>query len=443
MPGADRHTQRNPGRQSGRARRNAAAKDGKSSGRTSTPAPGDADISRLLSLSREERSQAVRELQRRYGNQRVNRMLARLVQPDADEATDPNQVSSDITDRIAAQQGSGQPLDTETRSEMENSFGQDFSDVKVHTGGEANSLNEDVQAKAFTTGSDIFFQGGNYSPGTSAGKELLAHELTHVVQQQGATPSGSGPDRVTSPNDASELEAAKVAESVVSQSGVARQAKEEELPVAAARQAEGEELPVAAARQAEEEELPVAAARQAEEEELPVAAARQAEEEELPVAAARQAEEEDEMALARAPDEDEMALARQGEIIARQPTENDVKADEDRWVALMETIAHVAEGKKPEQKSEYEEALKTTGKTLLETGVGKQLKQQAKEFLLSKKGMPLTLTLGAGTLAAMIATKTEVPSIPISLSENIELTIDVKGPLDKPEGVMATFTLKF
>jgi hypothetical protein len=89
----------------------------------------------------------------------------------------------------------------------------------------------------------------------------------------------------------------------------------------------------------------------------------------------------------------------------------------------LERIASSAEVKKPKDKSEYEEAIKTTGKALLETGTGKQLKEQSKEYLLSKKGAPIPLTLGAGVLAAIIANKAEIPSIPISLSENMELTL--------------------
>jgi len=61
--------------------------------------------------------------------------------------------------------------------------------VKVHADPQADSLNRSLSAKAFTTGSDIFFSQGTYNPATSGGKELLAHELTHVVQQGGATQS--------------------------------------------------------------------------------------------------------------------------------------------------------------------------------------------------------------------------------------------------------------
>jgi hypothetical protein len=68
---------------------------------------------------------------------------------------------------------------------MEPAFGADFSGVRVHSDSKAHGLNQSLQARAFTTGQDIFFRGGEYNPGSSAGKELVAHELTHVVQQNG------------------------------------------------------------------------------------------------------------------------------------------------------------------------------------------------------------------------------------------------------------------
>lgn len=77
----------------------------------------------------------------------------------------------------------GRPLSASERSFFEPRFGQDFSDVRVHTGPEADEAARSINAEAFTIGSDIAFARGNYQPGTRQGKELLAHELTHVVQQ--------------------------------------------------------------------------------------------------------------------------------------------------------------------------------------------------------------------------------------------------------------------
>src|SRR5262249_16056441 len=72
----------------------------------------------------------------------------------------------------------------------------DFSGVRIHTGAESHSLNRAVNAIAFTTGQDIFFRDGAYNPHDSGGRELLAHELTHVVQQGGATQSSGQAQRV-------------------------------------------------------------------------------------------------------------------------------------------------------------------------------------------------------------------------------------------------------
>ncbi len=68
---------------------------------------------------------------------------------------------------------------------MESRFGADFSDVRIHTGAEAAQLSRDLQAQAFTHGRDIYFGAGRYDPGTETGKRLLAHELTHTIQQTG------------------------------------------------------------------------------------------------------------------------------------------------------------------------------------------------------------------------------------------------------------------
>src|SRR5207253_648342 len=72
-----------------------------------------------------------------------------------------------------------------TRSFMEPRFGHDFSQVRVHTDERAAESARSVNALAYTAGQDVVFGGGQYEPGTNEGKKLLAHELTHVVQQHG------------------------------------------------------------------------------------------------------------------------------------------------------------------------------------------------------------------------------------------------------------------
>jgi len=82
--------------------------------------------------------------------------------------------------------GGGRPLPEAMRSFFEPRFDADFSDVRVHTGLAADAAARSIDAEAFTVGTDVAFAKGNYDPGTTAGKRLLAHELTHVVQQTGA-----------------------------------------------------------------------------------------------------------------------------------------------------------------------------------------------------------------------------------------------------------------
>ena len=95
----------------------------------------------------------------------------------------PDTVSENIEARINNARGSGHPLSENVREPMEQAFEADFSDVRVHNDSEANLLNEQLSARAFTTARDIFFRQGEYSPGSDNGRRLIAHELTHVVQQ--------------------------------------------------------------------------------------------------------------------------------------------------------------------------------------------------------------------------------------------------------------------
>lgn len=90
-------------------------------------------------------------------------------------------------DRVLA--GAGMPLEASLQEDMGQRFGNDFSAVRVHTGAAAEQSASDVNANAYTVGSNIVFGEGKYSPTTNQGKRLLAHELTHVVQQGGAARS--------------------------------------------------------------------------------------------------------------------------------------------------------------------------------------------------------------------------------------------------------------
>jgi Domain of unknown function (DUF4157) len=95
------------------------------------------------------------------------------------------EASLDVESAINSAKGSGQPLDAGLKQSLGQTMGADFSGVRVHTDPQSDRLNRSIQAKAFTTGQDVFFRQGLYQPGSRSGQELIAHELTHVVQQKG------------------------------------------------------------------------------------------------------------------------------------------------------------------------------------------------------------------------------------------------------------------
>ena len=90
---------------------------------------------------------------------------------------------------VKAELGTGHSLDARVQSQMSSAFGHDFSGVRMHTDSRAAALSSDLQARAFTVGSDVAFASGEYKPGTLVGDALIAHELAHVVQQGGGQQS--------------------------------------------------------------------------------------------------------------------------------------------------------------------------------------------------------------------------------------------------------------
>ncbi|MEL6697903.1 MAG: DUF4157 domain-containing protein, partial [Bacteroidota bacterium] len=107
------------------------------------------------------------------------------VEEDIQAKGDPVTPPKDFEHQLNSSKGGGGTMATETRSRMEQGFGSDFSQVRVHTGSQAVQMSQSIGAEAFTHGSDIYFNEGKYQPGTSSGDHLLAHELTHTVQQGG------------------------------------------------------------------------------------------------------------------------------------------------------------------------------------------------------------------------------------------------------------------
>lgn len=139
--------------------------------------------------------------------------------------------------------GGGSPLGADVRSDMESRFGTDFGDVRVHTDSAAHQSAKSVNAQAYTVGSNIVFEQGRYDPGSDQGKHMLAHELTHVVQQRSGPVDGTdagGGVKVSDPSDRFEREAVANADRVMSApaptsapaAGVQRSTEEQSTPSA-------------------------------------------------------------------------------------------------------------------------------------------------------------------------------------------------------------------
>lgn len=140
-------------------------------------------------------------------------------------------VPPQVESAINRARGGGQPLESTVQEHMSETLGHDFSGVRVHTGSEANTLNRQLSAKAFTTGGDIFFRRGEYNPGSSSGRELIAHELSHVVQQNTGRVRGGGSGMTVRPaDDAFEQEADTLSKTAAP---VQLQEEELQLPVVA------------------------------------------------------------------------------------------------------------------------------------------------------------------------------------------------------------------
>lgn len=152
----------------------------------------------------------------RLGRAKSNGESAGLLQRSAVNANPVGAVPRSVNQTL---QAPGQPLDTATRSFMEARFGRDFSGVRVHADSQAANSARALNAQAYTLGKDIAFGRGQYEPGTSSGKALLVHELTHVVQQEqtGHTSSLSTNLQVGDPSDPAERHAERMSRSVAEQ----------------------------------------------------------------------------------------------------------------------------------------------------------------------------------------------------------------------------------
>lgn len=154
-------------------------------------------------------------MQAKVGNAVVSRWLSSngLVQREA--LTDSGgYLQSGLSGAIQRARGSGSPLPEAIRREMEGKFSTNLEAVRVHTGQQADQLSQQLSARAFTIGSDIFFKREAYAPGTTRGRRTLQHELTHVLQQGGQAPRGRL--RLGEPGTAEERQAERSANNLSS-----------------------------------------------------------------------------------------------------------------------------------------------------------------------------------------------------------------------------------
>ncbi|MEV5971694.1 DUF4157 domain-containing protein [Streptomyces sp. NPDC051921] len=160
-------------------------------------------------------------LQRSVGNGAVGAMVqrSRSAAPRTAEADESAEgARSPVHDVVGS--GGGQPLDTETRSDMEARMGADFSDVRIHTDSAADASAKGIGAHAYTVGNDVVFQREAYDPASPQGRTTLAHELTHVIQQRSGPVEGTeapGGIRVSDPSDRFEREAVANADRVLAE----------------------------------------------------------------------------------------------------------------------------------------------------------------------------------------------------------------------------------
>ncbi|MEM7660106.1 MAG: DUF4157 domain-containing protein, partial [Bacteroidota bacterium] len=139
----------------------------------------------------QEESHAEEENLQEGGEERQEQVVFDSAPPPPEEPNlqtssgSPQTATPSLENQLNSSKGGGSPLPEDTRSGMEDAIGSDFSGVRIHTDSSAVQMNQDLGAQAFTHGNDIYFNSGKYDPGSESGQHLLAHELTHTVQQGG------------------------------------------------------------------------------------------------------------------------------------------------------------------------------------------------------------------------------------------------------------------
>jgi len=177
--------------------------------------PEDEEEELHTHLQRQEDEELQTRAQRQPEEEEVQAQVQRQIRDDEDpvqarrvpsprpDVADKQQYPAlgQVEDALYASKGGGASLPDSVRIEMEAEFGADFSDVRIHTDAAAQAMTRELSAEAFTHGRDIYFSEGKYAPDSLRGKRLLAHELTHVVQQ-GAARQKLPPETVRQSNAA-------------------------------------------------------------------------------------------------------------------------------------------------------------------------------------------------------------------------------------------------
>lgn len=202
---------------------------------------------------------AEEDLQRKPSPISITPLVQRQTSPDDEEIQTSSLQTEKSTEAVPAgpgietaiqnARGSGQSLPKVFSDRMERAFDADFSGVRVHTNAAADSLNHSLQARAFTTGENLFFKQGEYNPHSREGQQLIAHELTHVVQQSGHRDRGPGSVRANSIQGAAIQRAPTKAELRKAKKAEQKKADEEKKKKDEERKAKE------AAREKEEDEL--------------------------------------------------------------------------------------------------------------------------------------------------------------------------------------------
>ena len=136
------------------------------------------------------------------------------------------EIPSSFESSLSGTKSAGEPLSGSVRNFMEPRFGADFSNVRVHTGSEAAELSRGINAQAFTHGRDIYFNEGTYDPDSSSGKHLIAHELTHTVQQGSIVQSKRQTAKTTSTSSSGKVQRSWLGDAWNAVSGAAKGAAE-------------------------------------------------------------------------------------------------------------------------------------------------------------------------------------------------------------------------